>query len=194
MQGFLFSCPPGAGQRRPLTPFPIVVTCEAFPSGRRVCWPLSAGQRRCPLSGLQVAILYEDFATGRRARKFCRFLVEQLGASGPVEPALCFWDLLHNPLLQSRAARAVTRADLLILSVHQHLPAVSTGALLDAWLAAKARRASGLVAMVDGTGARGSVAAFLCELAWRRGLYCLEQRIEDPDDPEQGSVELVWVI
>ena len=69
-----------------------------------------------------------------------------------------------------------------------------TDALLEAWLAAKARRASGLVAMVDGTGARGSVAAFLGELAWLRGLYCLEQRIEDLEDPEQGSVELVWMI
>jgi hypothetical protein len=66
MQGFLFSCPSGAGQRRPLTPCPIVVTCEALPSGRRVCWPAPSGQQRCPLSGLQVAILYERKATRKR--------------------------------------------------------------------------------------------------------------------------------
>ena len=48
--------------------------------------------------------------------------------------------------------------------------------------------------LVDGTGARGSAAACLCELAWRRGLNCREQLIEDPGDPQQGSVALVWVV
>jgi hypothetical protein len=64
---------------------------------------------------------------------------------------------------------------------------------LDAWLAGKPHRASSLAAMVDDTGAGGSVAACLCEFAWRRGPDCLEQVIEDPDDPQQGSVALVWV-
>lgn len=138
-----------------------------------------------------MVILYEDFATGLRAQRFCRFLAEGLGASGRFEPALCLWDVLRDPRLQRRAARAVGRADLLILSVHGHLPAAPTGALLDAWLAAKARRASSLVALVDGgPGAGGSAAACLCELAWRRGLDCLEKRIEDP---LEGSVALVWV-
>jgi hypothetical protein len=193
MQGFLFSCPPGAGQRRPLTLFALVVTCEAFPSGRRVCWLLSAGPPSPP-GGFRVVILYEDFVTGLRARKLCDLLAEGLGAKGPWEPALWRWDALQDPLLQGRVARAVARADLLMLSVHRHLPAVPTGTLLDAWLAARARRVSRLVALVDGTGARGSAAACLCELAWRRGLGCLEQLIqEDPDDPEQGSVGLVRV-
>ena len=194
MQGFLFACPPGAGHRCPLPPCPVVVTCEVFPSGRRVCWPLGVGRQR-PAGAFRVVILYEDFATGLRVRTFCRLLAEALGANGRFEPALCLWDMLRDPLLQRRAAQAVGQADLLILSVHRHLPAVPTGVLLDAWLAAKARRASSLVALVDGgSGARGSVAACLCELAWRRGRSCLEQRIEDLEDPEQGSVGLVWVI
>ena len=193
MQGFLFCCPPGAGQCRPLTPCPFVVTCEALPSGRRVCWPLGA-DRPGPPGAFRVVILYEDLATGLRARKVCGLLAEALGVSGPLEPGLWRWDVLQeDPALQRRVAREVARADLLILSVHRHLPAVPTGALLDAWLAAKACRASHLVALVDGTGAPGSAAACLCELAWRRGLDCLEHLIEDLDDPEQGSVGLVWV-
>jgi hypothetical protein len=192
MQGFLFSCPPGAGQRRPLTPGPIVVTCETLPSGQRVCWPLSVG-RPSPPAAFRVVILYEDFATGLRARKLCDFLVEELGVKGRFQPELWRCDVLQHPALQRRGARAVARADLLILSVHRHLPAVPTGALLDAWLAAKAHRTSSLVALVDGTGARGSAAACLCELAWRRGLNCQEQLIEDPEDPQQGGVALVWV-
>jgi hypothetical protein len=140
-----------------------------------------------------VVIFYEDFATGLRARKFCRLLAQGLGASEAFEPALCLWEVIDGPLLQRRAARAVARADLLVLSVHRHLAAVPTGALLDAWLAAKARRASHLVAMVDGRSAGGPAAACLCELAWLRGLDCLEQLIEDPDDPQGGRVALVWV-
>jgi hypothetical protein len=189
MQGFLFSYRPGAGQRCPVPAGPVVVTCEALPSGRRVCWLLSAGSPR-PAGGLRVVILYEDFATGLRARRVGGILAEELGAPGRFEPALWRWDVLQDPRLRRRAVGEVARADLLILSVHRRLPVVPTGALLDAWLAAKARRSSHLVALVDGTGARGSVAACLWELARRRGLDCLEQRIEDPD---QGSVELVWL-
>ena len=140
-----------------------------------------------------MVIFYEDFATGLRARKVGDFLAEELGIKGRFQPELWRCDALHDPPLLSRAARAVARADLLILSVHRHLPAVPTGALLDAWLAAKPYRASSLIALVDGTGARGSAAACLCELAWRRGLDCLEQVIEDPEDPHQGSVGLVWL-
>ena len=141
-----------------------------------------------------MVILYEDLATGLRARKVCGFLAEALGVSGPLGPGLWRWDVLQeDPALQRRVAREVARADLLMLSVHRHLPVLLAETLLDAWLAAKARRASRSVALVDGTGARGSVAACLCELAWRRGLDCLEHLIEDLDDPEQGSVGLVWV-
>jgi hypothetical protein len=186
MQGFLFSDPGSS-----LTPFAVVVTCERLPGGRRVCWLPGVGRPRPP-EALRVVILYEDFATGLRARKFCRLLAQGLGASEACEPALCLWEVLDEPLLQRRAARAVARADLLVLSVHRHLPAVPTGALLDAWLAAKARRACYLVAMVDDLGG-GSAAACLCELAWRRGLDCLEQRIEDPDNPQRGGLALVWV-
>ena len=192
MQGFLFSCPLGASQRRPLTSCTVVVTCEAFPSGRQVCWSQSAG-RPSPPGAFRVVILYEDFATGLRARKVGHLLAEALGARGRCEPELWRCDVLQDPTLQRRAAREVARADLLILSVHRHLPAVPTGALLDAWLAAKARRASHLVALVDGTGARGSAAACLCELAWRRGLDCREQLIDDPEGSDQGSLELVWL-
>ena len=106
-----------------------------------------------------MVILYEDLATGLRARKVGLFLAEELGASGRFEPELWRWDVLQDPTLQRRAAREVARANLLVLSVHRHLPAVPTGALLDVWLAAKARWASHLVALVDGTGARGSAAA-----------------------------------
>ena len=192
MQGFLFSYLPGAGHRRPLTPCPIVVTCETFPSGRQVCWPLSVG-RPNPPGAFRVVILYEDFATGLRARKACDFLAKELGTTCRFRPELWRCDVLEDPPLQRRVARAVARADLLVVSVHRHLPAVPTGALLDAWLATRAHRASSLVALVDGTGARGSAAACLWELAWRRGLACREELIEDPEDPQQGSVALVWV-
>ena len=74
-------------------------------------------------------ILYEDFATGLRARKVGDFLAEELSAKGRFQPELWRCDVLQEPPLQGRVARAVARADLLILSVHRHLPAVPTGAL-----------------------------------------------------------------
>jgi hypothetical protein len=139
MQGFLFSYRPGAGQRYPLAPGPLVVTCEALPSGRRVCWLLSAKPPR-PAGALRVVILYEDFATGLRARRVGGVLAEELGAKGRFEPALWRWDVLQDRRLQGRAVGEVARADLLILSVHRRLPAVPLGAFLDVWLAARDER------------------------------------------------------
>jgi hypothetical protein len=133
-------------------------------------------------------LLYEDFATGKWARRACRFLDEQ---------GVWRCESLEGRQVQSRAACAVARADIVILSVYRDLPP-GTGALLGAWLAGKRWHDSALVAMVDGAGAPAtqadrSVITRLAHLARDHGLKFVRERLEIQDGPRQGTWELAWV-
>jgi hypothetical protein len=155
MQGFLFSCPPAAGPGRSLlTLSPVVVAYEPLARGGRgvlFSWPVDGRGWGSP-APFRVVLLYEDFTLGKRARKVFRFLAGPAGTGGGFEQGVWRCESLEGRQLPSRAAGAVARADLVILSVHGDLPA-GTGALLGAWLAGKRYRDSALVAMVDGAGA-----------------------------------------
>jgi hypothetical protein len=200
MQGFLFSYPAAAGPGRSLlTPTPVVVAYEPWAVGsQRVLfsWPLGGSGWGSP-APFRVVLLYEDFATGKRARKAYRFLAGPSGAGGGFDHGAWRCGSLEGRHLQSRAACEVARADLVILSVHRDLPA-GTGALLGAWLAGKRRRDSALVAMVDDAGAPaikagGSAPARLARLARHHGLSFVHERFEVLDGPGRGSWEVVWV-
>jgi hypothetical protein len=193
MQGFLYSCLPGAGQgRAPLHPGPAVVAYEPLASGQLMfSCPLGAGPS-CPPESFRVVLFYEDLATGNRARSVWRRLTAETGEGGGLDQGRWRSAALHGPRLQADIAEA----DLLILSVQCALPA-GTGALLGAWLEAKGDRDSALVALVDGGVGRpkaaGSASARLARLARRHGLCCVQERFEVPDGPGQGRWEAVWV-
>jgi hypothetical protein len=142
-------------------------------------------------------LLYEAFALGKRAARVDRFLAGQAGEGGGFEPGLWRCEPLESRHLPSRAAGAVARADLVILSVRGDLPA-GTGALLGAWLAGKRWRDSALVAIVDGAGAVAKPAGDpattrLARLARHHGLSFVHERLEIPDGPGRGRWEVVWV-
>jgi hypothetical protein len=142
-------------------------------------------------------LLYEDFATGKWARRVCRFLDAQAGAGG-FEQGLWRCESLEGRQVQSRVAGAVARADMVIFSVYSDLPA-GTGALLGAWLEGKRWHDSALMAMVvDGAGvpatqADRSVITRLAHLARDHGLKFVRERLEIQDGPRQGTWELAWV-
>lgn len=202
MQGFLFSCLPEAGPGRSLvSPGPLVVAYEALASsGQRVLfsWPVD-GTRWAAPAPFRIVLLYEDLALGKRARRACRLLAGQASQGGGFEQGVWRCESLENSQLQSRAACAVARADLVILSVYGNLPA-GTNALLGAWLAGKRCRDSALVAMVDADAAGAptanagdSVTAPLARLAGHHGLNFVHESLQIPDGPGRGNWELAWV-
>jgi hypothetical protein len=154
-------------------------------------WPVDGRGWSAP-APFRVVLLYEGFALGKRARRVYRFLAGQAGEGGGFEPGLWRCEPLENRHLPSRAAGAVARADLVILSVRRDLPA-GTGALLGAWLAGKRWRDSALVAIVDGAGGPPNQPATtrLAHLARHQGLNFVHERLERADGPGRGRWEVV---
>jgi hypothetical protein len=166
--------------------------------GQRVLfsWPLG-GSGWGSVAPFRVVLLYEDFATGKRARTAYQLLAGQAGAGSGFDQGVWRCGSLAGRHLPSRAACAVARADLVILSVCRAWPA-GTGALLGAWLAGKRWRDSALVAIVDGAGAVAKPAGDpattrVARLARHHGLSFVHERLEIPDGPGRGRWEVVWV-
>src|SRR5207245_12458 len=101
----------------------------------------------------------------------------------------------HVPRFQDVAARDVAEADFVLLSLRNHWP-LKVGALVDVWLAEKARRDVVLMAVFDGTNAReaGAGVPALARLAARQGLDCFEQSLGDPKSPHGRRLTLAWVL
>ena len=82
---------------------------------------------RADLAAIKVAILYEDFACGTRARHFAERLAESAGAIAPPSETLWRLDLLRSPLVASEAAESAADCDYLIVSLRgdHDLPAAA---------------------------------------------------------------------
>lgn len=115
---------------------------------------------------MDVAILYEDWGTGVRAKHACEQVAEQ--APAPVAFSLDLWrfDLLEEEALRAEALRATADSDLLIVSAHGHrgLPTALQAWLQD-WLVQRLSGPTGLVISLDAT-AKGSSAANQILAAW----------------------------
>src|SRR5262245_18091080 len=85
-----------------------------------------------------VAIIYEDFATGLRAKEWLDRLCSQVGQEMEFELKLWRFDLLPAPSFQEDAASDAAAADMIILSGHRNddLPA-SVRAWMNRWLSLK---------------------------------------------------------
>ncbi|PWU18528.1 MAG: hypothetical protein C5B50_08860 [Verrucomicrobia bacterium] len=72
-----------------------------------------------------VVIIYEDFETGKQARRTYDFLVENLGTDCRFENQMWKFDVLRIPKLREMAARDAAAADIIIISGHggDELPA-----------------------------------------------------------------------
>lgn len=68
-------------------------------------------------SAIKVAIIYEDFASGLRAKNFAERLAEQLGCACRLADSFWRSDLLECPPIAAEAARVAADCDYLIVSL-----------------------------------------------------------------------------
>jgi hypothetical protein len=96
-----------------------------------------------------VLIAYEDFETGKHARKTYDFLVGNLGQGCQFTNQMWKFDVLSIPRLRDLAARDAVLADIVIISSHgeDELPG-GVRAWLESWLAQKGNPIA-LVALFD---------------------------------------------
>jgi hypothetical protein len=140
--------------------------------------------------------MYEDFGTGKRAKKGLDYVAEELGNDFEFRHSMWRLDILLDPKLNALAAPALAEADLLIISLRGEgqLPA-KIRALIDTRLAEKANRDCALVALFEGAACatRGPLYACLANLARQQGLDFFEQAVSEPEDQEEPSLKLTWV-
>ena len=100
-------------------------------------------------SNFNVVIAYEDFETGKHAKKTCDFLTENLGPDCHVNSQMWKFDVLGLGKLREMAAKDAAAADIIIISCRgdNELPE-PLKAWVELWLAEKGR-ALALVALFD---------------------------------------------
>ncbi len=100
-------------------------------------------------SALKVTVLYEDFATGTRAKHFSENLAERLDSSCPLADALWRCDLLEYPPIAAEVARSAAASDYLIIALQwgRALP-LAACAWLESQLALAARCRTALVVLL----------------------------------------------
>lgn len=133
-----------------------------------------------------VVIAYEDFETGKQAKKVYDFLVENMGE--PCEFANQMWkfDVLRIPKLREMAVRDGAAADIILLSCHgSDLPA-PVKQWIEGWLAAESRPLA-IVALFAGpaTSEREQTREYLAEVA-RRGD--MEFFAQPGGEPHRGQI------
>ncbi|MGO9201377.1 MAG: hypothetical protein ACLQM8_12710 [Limisphaerales bacterium] len=102
------------------------------------------------LPRLQVLAVYEDFATGLRARQTLDQTVLRLGAAVGVQLNLWRFDILCEPALREQVAKEAAAADIVVISMHGQgeLPA-SVNLWLEEWSGRKGGKPCALVVSLD---------------------------------------------
>jgi len=124
---------------------------------------------------LRVTILYEDFASGVRAKHFAENLAGDLGSVCHLSESLWRLELLERPGIAGQAAKAAEHCDYLIIAVrgdHALVPAARRW--IEAQLEGAADRGAALIALIgmDGTirPAGDGARAYLHSLCAGKGL------------------------
>ena len=122
---------------------------------------------------LSAFIVYEDVATGKKAKEVCDMVTERLGPGWRIEVEMSSFKALAVPQQRQIAIAAVARANLVIFSCHGGALPFEVWAWTELWLMHPVRPTA-LVALLDGTpGQTGHACAaekYLAGLARRRGL------------------------
>lgn len=136
-----------------------------------------------------VVIAYEDFETGKRAKKTYDFLVENLGRECQLANQMWKFEVLRIPKLREMAVRDAATADILLVSCHggTDLPA-EVKHWLESWLQAPGEPLA-LVALFDRPREHTlAIRSYLASVARRAKTAFFAQ----PDDwPQQSSADLL---
>ena len=153
------------------------------------CPPLSASQPE-PAPVFNVVIAYEDFETGKHAKKTYDFLVENLGRDCRPTSQMWKFDVLGIPKLREIAVKDAAAADIIIISSHGEGLPEPLKAWIESWLM-DANNCLALVALFDRPSEEPvrtrAARAYLAEVAKRGKMEFFAQ----PDEwPSRHSVEL----
>ncbi len=129
-------------------------------------------------TALKIVVIYEDVASGKRAKHFAEELAQRLGSTSPLDESLWRCDLLEYPEIATEAARAVADADYLIVALHRDrvLP-LAAREWIESQLETAAREDTGLSVVllnfggdICGWHARGDARPYLRALCAEKGL------------------------
>ncbi len=126
-----------------------------------------------------VVIVYEDFETGKHAKRTYDFLVENLGPGCKFGNQMWKFDVLSIPKLREMAAHDAIAADIILISCRggDELPA-HVKSWIDAWRG-EPHCAIALVALFDCSGYEARpIRNYLAEVARQAGIQFFAQ----PDD------------
>ena len=134
---------------------------------------------------LKAVLIYENFATGVRARWFCERLVRALDIT--LEEQMWSFDVLGIREARNAAASAAKKANVVIVSVLGHTDLPSTiRAWLDMWLWLLDKQNPALVALFDSSTPPniGSIRAYLSNIARSAGIEFCTYEITPPVYPQ----------
>jgi len=131
-----------------------------------------------------VVIAYEDFETGKKAKKTYDHLIENLGQEYRLNHQMWKFEVLEIRSLREMAAKDAMAADIIILSSHgSHPLPEGVKAWMEEWLSEKGN-ALALVALFDSESAdpenSRATRAYLAEVAKRGQMELFAQPLEGP--------------
>ncbi len=152
-----------------------------------ICPPLSApGREGTP--AFTVVIAYEDFETGKHAKRTYDFLVENLGRDCDFVNQMWKFDVLGIAKLREIAVEDAAKADIVIISCHGEELPTHVKLWIDGWLE-QALNPLALVALFDRPRTPGqpsnSVCAYLAGVARRGGMEFFAQPDDGSGDKER---------
>jgi hypothetical protein len=128
---------------------------------------------------LNVVIAYEDFETGKRAKRTYDFLVENIGSGWQVTNQMWKFDVLVLPKLRDIAVDDAVRADIIMISSHEHDLPAHVKKWIESWLAGESNPLA-LVALFEsaraGAGPDNVARRYLANVARRGNMEFFAQR------------------
>ena len=142
--------------------------------------------------GFNVVIAYEDFETGKHARRTYDYLAQHLGEDCQFTNEMWKFDVLGIPRLRELAAKDVARADIVIIACHGGGPLPdSVKAWIESWLAEEVN-AIALVALFDSKNDRSPetqrIREYLAEVARRANMEFFAQPDRWPDRTQPAGL------
>ena len=142
-----------------------------------------------------VVIVYEDFETGKHARKTYDYLTHHLGGDCQFSNEMWKFDVLAIPRLREQAVRDVRMADIIIVSCHGGSPLPpEVRSWIDLWLSEEVNSIA-LVALfdspLDASPETQKVRAYLADVAKRGNMEFFAQPDRWPGPTQTaGAVQL----
>jgi hypothetical protein len=140
-----------------------------------------------------VLIAYEDFETGKHAKRTYDYLAENLGPECQLTNQMWKFDALSIPKLREIAVRDASLADIIIISSHGETLPEYVNKWIDSWLM-QGSEALALVALFDQPESELGVASmknYLAEIARRAGMEFFAQPDEWPGSERDEAPSFV---